>query len=47
MSVFAQFISVVSMAASPAAAADPDAIEAEGGPPIVSVCPDGVYANNL
>lgn len=43
MSVLAQFIGVLGMAAIPAAAADPDAIEAEGGPPIVSVCPDGVY----
>jgi hypothetical protein len=43
MSVLAQFIVVLGMAAIPASAADPDAIEAEGGPPTVSVCPDGVY----
>jgi hypothetical protein len=48
MSGLAHFIGVVGMAAIPAAAAasaqlGPDAIEAEGGPPNVSVCPNGVY----
>ena len=42
MSVFAQFIGVVGMAGVPAQAA-PDAIAAAGGPPTVSVCPDGIY----